>query len=276
MGEELRVCTWNMRHNPAAWERLARLGDEHAVQVALVQEAVPPPNPAAWRTHPGPAETLAWRVRAHNNVTRNFASAVIVLDDDLDMEVIDAAPLGEAEYRRFAVSHPGQFAVAAITTPLGGRLTVVSLYGVWDGDARYIYAEATLHRAISDLTILFQDPNHSPLLLAGDLNVYRDWARAERGAAWAPRYDTVFDRLRAYGLDLRGPFGLEPLPGCPCRRDECDHARTYAHRADPSGTPYQLDYVFTTEPAGEVAVIDEHDIWQYSDHLPVLATVPVG
>lgn len=51
--ETLSVLTWNMNQRPEAWQRLAQLRDKFGVQVALVQEAVPPPG-AGWRVHPQP------------------------------------------------------------------------------------------------------------------------------------------------------------------------------------------------------------------------------
>src|SRR3954449_9533403 len=66
----------------------------------------------------------------------------------------------------------------------------VTLYGMWDsmGKGRDIYAEATLHRAISDLTPLLQR-SRTDVLLAGDLNVYRNWQHGspEGDRLWAGR-----------------------------------------------------------------------------------------
>ena len=74
----------------------------------------------------------------------------------------------------FACSHPGQFAVSDIALAGGGRLIVVSLYGIWDlvSGTRDRYVEATLHRAISDLSVVFQEPGADLTLVAGDFNLY--------------------------------------------------------------------------------------------------------
>ena len=74
-----------------------------------------------------------------------------------------------------ACSHPGQFAVSDVALASGGRLIAVSLYGIWDlinGPPRRNYVEATLHRAISDLSVVFQEPETDLILVAGDFNLY--------------------------------------------------------------------------------------------------------
>jgi endonuclease/exonuclease/phosphatase family metal-dependent hydrolase len=273
----LTVCSWNMRQNPDAWVRLRQIGEERGVQVALLQEAVPPPT-EGWQTHPVWDEVEAWRVTAHSDVRRAFASAIAVVDPGVGMSPVTPQPLNQVAYTDFPISHPGQFAVADLTLPTGESITAISLYGIWDRDDRDLYAEATLHRAISDLTSVLQNRVNTPIVLAGDLNVYRDWHHATRGSEWASRYDTIFNRLAAYDLPLLGPLGEAPLPGCPCSRAQCDHVRTYAHNMNPNNVPYQLDYVFASPALRlvECVVLEDDHAWKYSDHLPVLATFEVA
>ena len=271
----LSVLTWNMNQRPEAWQRLAQLRDKFGVQVALVQEAVPPPR-AGWRVHPAAETPGAWRVLAHADRKRQFASAVVLLDEALTMTPLEPQSLGQAEYGQFAVSHPGQFAVAEVGLPGAASVTLVSLYGVWDRDERWLFSEPTLHRAISDLTIVLQARERSNVVLAGDLNIYWQWEEAA-GPPWAARYNTVFNRLAAYGLSMAGPVGESPLDRCPCGRGRnCRHVRTYAHNGNPANKPYQLDFVFTSEAttARTCRVLDD-EAWQHSDHLPVLAEIVV-
>jgi hypothetical protein len=136
--DTLSVVTWNMNQRPGSWEHLARLRDKYGVQVALVQEAVPPVM-AGWLVHPAAETPDAWRVVAHSNRERKFASAVVLLDKALTMAAVEPQALGQAEYGQFAVSHPGQFAVAEIGLPSGAKATMVSLYGVWDRDERWLF-----------------------------------------------------------------------------------------------------------------------------------------
>jgi hypothetical protein len=103
-----------------------------------------------------------------------------------------------------ACSHPGQFAVADVDLDGGRRLTVVSLYGIWDRmlDSGDNYVEATLHRAISDLTVVLQERSAEYVLVAGDLNIYSYSDRT----MWGDRRLTVLSRFAAYGLEICGPF----------------------------------------------------------------------
>lgn len=62
---------------------------------------------------------------------------------------------------------------------------MVSLYGIWHTmpDSKDIYAEASLHRAPSDLALLFQARATERLVLAGDLNIWRGYGHKK----WEPR-----------------------------------------------------------------------------------------
>jgi len=152
----ITVATWNMHQQASAWDYLGRLRDEHGVQVVLLQEARSPAGPGPWAAiTPDPEDESLWRISVPPRYKRNYASAVVLLDDGLSFHPQPATPLADARYDQFAASHPGQFAVAKVGLPdLGQPLVVVSLYGVWhqpSGNG----AEATVHRAISDLTPLF-------------------------------------------------------------------------------------------------------------------------
>ncbi len=129
--ESIKFVTWNMNCRALAWERLAELRAEHGVQVALVHEAVPPPT--VWRVHPAADLADAWRVMAHADRKRAYASAVVLLDDSLTMTPVEPEPVGKAGYGRFAVSHPGQFAVADVSLAGGASVTAISLYGFGTG-----------------------------------------------------------------------------------------------------------------------------------------------
>ncbi len=270
----LKVLTWNMNRSQGAWERLSEIRATEGAQVALVQEAVPPPTPG-WRVHPAKEQADAWRVSAHADRKRAYASAVVLLDDNLTMAPVEPLPLGEADYGAFAVSHPGQFAVSDVRLPDGAAVTFISLYGIWDKDERWLFSEPSLHRAISDLTIVLQARDRSNVVLAGDLNIYWQWERAATGATWAPRYNTVFDRLAAYGLTLAGPFGDSALDRCACGRGpDCRHVRTFAFNRNPDNKPYQLDFLFTSQALGPAPCrVLDGSAWKHSDHLPVLAEV---
>lgn len=191
------------------------------------------------------------------------------------MTPVAVQPLATSPYGEIAASHPGQFSAATLSGPGLPEVLVISLYGLWDKmtDNGEIYSEASLHRAISDLTPLLQARRHQRVILAGDFNIYRDWSTAD--TVWGPRYDTVFNRLSSYGLRFSGPQrgpDQPPLPGCPCRLgDACTHVQTYRHQRRETATPYQNDYFFAT-PAVTVETCrasKDADAWTVSDHLPL-------
>jgi hypothetical protein len=176
----------------------------------------------------------------------------------------------------FACSHPGQFAVSDVALP-GGRLTVFSLYGIWDliAGTRDRYVEASLHRAISDLSVVFQQPGADLILVAGDLNLY-DYPA---GNPLVDRSLTVWSRLAAYGLEICGPFrpGDEPrLARCPCPDSVCQHVNTYLNGSNPKNRSYQLDYFLATPSLRERLVgcwADPDPDWMiHSDHRAIFAT----
>jgi hypothetical protein len=275
----ITVATWNLHQQIAAWSYFERLRDEHGVQVVLVQEATPPAGPGPWAAiTPNPGDKSQWRITVPpDSKGRNYASAVVLLDPGLSFDPQRVTPLGEARHDQFAASHPGQFAVAKVGLPgLDQPLALVSLYGLWhtpSGNG----AEATLHRAISDLTPLFlTEPR---VLVAGDFNIFRNTNNEGQ-----IRFDTVFTRLDAYNLRLRGPLrpsGSPPLRDCTCGQgaEGCDHVETFRLLRD-NAKPYQDDWVFASavlevlscEPIYDSEVRER----RYSDHWPVVARIAAG
>ncbi len=135
-----------------------------------------------------------------------------------------------------------------------------------------IYSEATLHRALSDLTPLLQ--SREPLLIAGDLNIFRGYT-LDGKKYWLRRYDSVFERREAYGVQrLIGPTWDVPLVDCRCGSESCTHVRTYRHMRKDDSKLDQLDFVFgntaarSLNPDCEVVATDA--TWAVSDHAPVM------
>src|SRR4051812_48327687 len=98
-----------MRDDPSgqsqrdAWAYLATLN----VDVALVQEAVPPPfaDPASWpvRSHPVPDQPDAWFMHPRY---RRWGSAVVVFNPDFEFEPISSNPLNSERRRAgLRISH---------------------------------------------------------------------------------------------------------------------------------------------------------------------------
>jgi hypothetical protein len=160
------------------------------------------------------------------------------------------------------------------------RLTVVSLYGIWDPieGRRDRYVEASLHRAIFDLSVVFQSRSSDLVLIGGDLNLYSYTA----GDVLGTRGMTVWSRLAAYGFEVCGPFrpaGEPRLDGCPCPDGECRHVNTYRYHSLSTSRPHQLDFFLASSELRDRMIdclADPDPTWsEHSDHRPILATFDV-
>lgn len=267
-----------MNRNPAAWSYLPQLGERHGIDVFLLQEAGRPEKvPPGFEVEPNPAQPELWKILPH----RPYCSAIASVQATVTLTPRRATPLSEArvDWGEFVASHPGQFCAVDVKSPEGETITVVSLYGIWDKipQTGQLFADATLHRAISDLAVLF-DQRHADKVLAGDLNVWHAYEGS--GERWARRFQVVFDRLFAHGLELLGPFrreGRPPLEGCTCGSEDCRHVDTFRYNRNPAATPYQNDFIFGTKMLQDALAAygcfacEEDDIWEFSDHRPVVA-----
>jgi hypothetical protein len=271
----MKLISWNMNQRAANWAVLADLMREHDAVAAMVQEAVRPQSfPEGLQILGDPSlGDDPWRLTIPIAPRRKFASAIVVRGG-ISVERWMPTSLGQAVYGVPVISHPGQW-VAVGLGEQSHRMWLVSLYGVWETmpDTREIFAEATLHRALSDLACLFLAKSTARLVLAGDLNIWRGYGHKK----WEPGYRAVFDRLAAYGLDLAGPHRSTgaPLQGCPCGAGSaCSHVRTYRYNRRPDSTPYQLDFVFTRGvQVAQCEALDQERHWTNSDHCPILVEI---
>ena len=264
-----------MNRKSGNWAVLADLMDDYGAVAAMVQEAVRPPDTLTeLRVFGDPSlRDDRWHLPVPQGTSRPFASAV-ALRAEMAVTCWEPQPLAEAEYGSPVISHPGQWVAIGIGEP-DRQVWVVSLYGIWDTapNGRDIFAEATLHRALSDLAFLFHTPAARRLVLGGDLNIWRGYGQKK----WERGYRTVFERLRAYGIELAGPHRTTgaPLMSCPCRSGQaCTHVRSYrpSHKSD--STPYQNDFMFARGVQVEECVaLDEERYWQHSDHCPLLIEI---
>jgi hypothetical protein len=276
----VRVVTWNLNratwqsrknfrtavgHAHAAWTELGAL----KVDVALLQEAMPPPLDLAsapdatipegsdredWRSLPGPA--------------RWWCSAIAAWGPGL-------RPLPEeGRVEPLWVSQKGAYAVGLVE----GRskpIIVASVYALWDygwlpSGSKPKYAHTSLHRAVSDLTPVLDTASHGmSVVLAGDFNTSSQFPSPHREA-----FRTVHDRLAGLGLHnvaIR-PDG-EDLAGCPCDDDPCRHVRSYE-----GAIPYQDDYVYVSADLARGAKLVGFDQSEpakaVSDHLPLVVDLP--
>ena len=115
----------------------------------------------------------------------------------------------------------------------------------------WIYADASVHRLISDLSVLIGRQRGHKIIVTGDLNVLYGYGEGE-SRYWKARYDTVFSRMEALGLPLVGPSlpegGRPPDPWpseLPPGSKTVPTFRTAAAR--PETATRQLDFVFASD-----------------------------
>jgi hypothetical protein len=75
----------------------------------------------------------------------------------VNLRPIQTKPLADASRDELGVSLPGTLAAGEVTDASGEQITVVSIYGAWTSpipwkEGSWIYADASAHRLISDLS----------------------------------------------------------------------------------------------------------------------------
>lgn len=181
------------------------LGELNA-DIALLQEAAEPPqdlpidislvNPAPWLT-------------AGGGVNRRWRTAIVRLSPRFSVDWIEVKPIAEALHDELPVSRLGTLTAAIVSAPNIEPVIVASIYAPWERSHKstgsdWIYADASVHRLISDLSSLIGRQSGHRLVVAGDLNIlhgYGEWG----SSYWEQRYATVFSRMAALGLDFVGP-----------------------------------------------------------------------
>lgn len=270
----VKLVSWNIAHRKEAW-RLLLEGD---ADVALLQEAVPPPVDVARRVR---VDCAAWET-AGAGVHRPWRTAVVGLSERVRVEHLEAVSLLDAPYGGLAVSRPGTMAVALVIPRDGEPFYAVSLYGAWEkphdctGSA-WIYGDASVHRLISDLSALVGRQRGHRIIAAGDLNIHRGYGEDGSGY-WAQRDESVFMRMEALGLPFvgpRAPNGRPADPAPPEIPEGSTNVPTYhTNRQTPATACHQLDFVFaSSELAQRLTVRALNDPqpqrWGPSDHCRV-------
>ena len=265
----LKLVAWNIAQRAAAWRELARSDAD----LALLQEATPPPADVVANVK---VDGTEWRT----GVGRNWRTVVAQLSDRVQVEWMDAKSLAEACAGELGVSRPGTLAAAHITPPSGEPFIAVSVYGAWEKPHSstkrdFIYADASVHRLISDLSVFVSKGQHQNILVAGDLNILHGYG--EHGDSyWARRYETVFSRMEALGFKFIGPekpHGRQADPWPIELPPTSGNVPTYYKRGEsPTTCTRQLDFVFASGRFADglrVRARNDPDDWGPSDHCRV-------
>ena len=243
----IKIIDWNINQRDEAWHDLVKSGAD----VALVQEACRPPAEIANQIE---VDSSPWAT-AGLGLNRPWRTAVVRLSDRVEVQWFEQRELHEAARGEFGVSRLGTLAVALITTASAEPFLVASMYAPWEKqhrsvDGGRIYADASVHRLISDLSVFIGHQDRHRIIAAGDLNVLNGYG--ERGSRyWADRYATVFDRMTSLGMEFAGPQvpqgrAAEPWPGeLP---EDSQNVPTYHTKSQTPGTARrQLDFVFASQ-----------------------------
>ena len=239
--------------------------------VALLQEAVTPPDGVAGRIEVDRASFLD--ARGH----RVSRATVVKLSDEpgVQVKLLEPVPIGEAKAGDFVVSHPRSIAAAIVTAPGVERFVAASICAAyekphrWAGKALNI-VDASVHRIISDLSLMIGRPRRHRIVAAGDLTIWHGFGPDEY---WKRRYDTVFDRMAAIGLPFVGPqyphgWLADPWPSF-LPEDSLNVPTYYNIGASPAEANNQLDFVFASEGMAkpvQVRALNGVEEWGPSDH----------
>ena len=271
----LKIISWNIARRELAWRSLLDSGAD----VALLQEATEPPSDVAQALAIDPAP---WRTAGTHD--RPWRTAIVRLSERADVQWLEVKSVDDARSGELAVSRLGTLTAAVVTPTTGLPVTVASMYAPWERPhgmtgSTWIYADASVHRVISDLSLLIGREQGHRLIAAGDLNILHGYG--EHGNDyWASRYNTVFARMTALGVPFVGPQTPAGRPATPWPDElpaTSKNVPTYhTNRQEPSTATRQLDFVFASDALGEqidVRALNEPDHWGPSDHCRVEITV---
>ena len=238
-------------------------------------EAKPPPAELA---HLQVDEPPPWST-AGAGLDRPWRAAIARLSDRVTVNPRRPLSIEDTEWKQLAVSRMGTLAVADVTVESTGEVvTVASMYGAWESPvkqtgSRWIYADASVHRLISDLSVLIGQQRGHKLIAAGDLNVLHGYGE-EGSPYWRERYSTVFTRMKALGIPFVGPQapggGRQADPWPSELPEGSKNLPTYRTNAkDPETATRQLDFVFASESLKDrlsVRALNSESEWGPSDH----------
>ncbi len=268
----MKLISWNIAHREDAWRRLL----DTDADVALLQEASEPPSDVAKKIR---TDDEPWRTDGAD-ADRPWRAAVVQLTDNVKTDWYRPRPLDEAGSADLGVSRRGTIAAADVTSPDGTSCTAISMYGVWErphpsAQSSWIYADASVHRVVSDLAIFVGQQQGHRIVAAGDLNILHGYGE-DGSPYWAGRYATVFERMRAMGLPFVGPQtpnGRQAAPWPSELPSQSGNVPTYhTNRMAPAQASRQLDFVFASTMLASrlrVHALNESDDWGPSDHCRV-------
>ena len=264
---KLRLISWNMNHSAESWPFL--LSSDTMPDVALLQEALKPKRRLPWST---PAIEDCWQIQGYDT---KFCSAVVGFSDRIKGSPLAVRRLGDPREDELVVSQPGTIAVARVSLENGEKVTLISAYSTWAytfPKKRPIFADASAHRLVSDISALIPAGKGHKVIVAGDWNLLYGYGE-NRSQYWKGRYETVFTRMKAIGLPFVGPQypgGIQAHPWPTELPPNSKNVPTFRTRKDDSASATrQLDFVFASSALHDrlaVRALNGPDEWGPSDH----------
>ncbi len=270
----IKAISWNINNRRALWKDVIALDAD----IALLQEAPAPPKEIAARME---TDFQPWRTEG---AIRNWRAAVVKLSSRVQATWHEPKSIRDAEPREFAVSRLGTLSAATITAPNQDPLIFISMYSAWENPhattkSGWIYADASVHRLISDLSVFIGKQRGHRIIASGDLNILHGYG--EHGSPyWGARYRTVFDRFSAIGFRFVGPQSpngrhAEPWPK-ELPKDSMNVPTYHTAGQGIAGATRQLDFVFASKDIADqvrVRALNEVKEWGKSDHCRVAIEV---
>ena len=268
----IKAISWNIAHRPTLWDEVATLDAD----VALLQEAPQPPQDIAATTT---TDSQPWRTEGAG-CNRGWRAAVVKLNSRIQATWYEPKSIGDAANREFAVSRLGTLSAATITAPGEEPITFISMYAAWESphattNGSWIYADASVHRLISDLSVFIGKKIGHRIIAAGDLNILHGYV--DLGSSyWGTRYQTIFDRFSAIGFRFVGPQSPNGRQAEPWPKELPKDSKNVPTYRTAAGATRQLDFVFASRDIADrvrVQALNKADEWGNSDHCRVAIEV---
>jgi hypothetical protein len=269
----VRFVSWNV-NGIDVWPSL-----DSDVAVALLQEAPEPINTSPYQVCP--ANEGEWRTTGWITSRWHRTTAVAAPSGEATLRPYRTYPLHDPVEGGLSVTRPGTVAVCDVMRDNEVLITVASVYASWSKglNSSAIFADASAHSILSDLSPLMCNRARHRLLVAGDLNLLFGYGE-EGSPYWGRRYATVFDRAATMGLVYKGPEAPNGRQADPWPSELPPNSRcvpTYrTNRQTPATATRQLDHVFASESIADqiqVRALNAPDEWGPSDHCKVEMTV---
>ena len=201
----VKIICWNIARKHAAWRFL--LGCD--ADIALLQEAVLPPEDVAERIEVDPAPFHD--ARGHR-VSRSVVVKLSdrVLSGRVKVKWLEPVPIAEASAGDFTISQPGAIAAAIVEEPGGSPVVAASICAAYEKShppTGWNIVDASVHRVISDLSLLIGKQNGHRIVAAGDLTIWHGFGKNDY---WKRRNDSPWrDNAQLLDIDI-GENSLSP------------------------------------------------------------------